>query len=1067
MKKCFTNCCTIGNRTGDRFRKKRNFSLAGMLLLLLQLVSFWASAQEKVITGVIKDVSGVTLPGVSVRLKNTQIGTSTLSDGKFSIKLPAGQANPALIISYVGYQTEELSIGDQTNITITLKQSNKDLDDVVVVGYGTKKKETLTGAIATVSAKSFQDKGSLASPLQALQGQVPGVIITRSSAAPGDEAWGVKLRGAVSVNATEPLVVIDGIASDSFRELRLLNPSDIESISFLKDASAAIYGSRAAGGVMLVTTKKAKLGKTTVEYGGAYTRKIIGLQPRLMSMDEWANGVIDARTNDGLGADDVWIRYANLALQNKGSYIDLTKSGAPISGAFTDVKDFVFLDNNWTDILWGGANSMQHDLSVSGSSEKSTYRLSLGYLDDGGTLQFGNNSNKRYNIRLNNTFNLSKKVTIESVIGYNRQAQVAPTMIGNVLGQGYPQPGFPEATLTGKPYAWGGQYTPNWFAALGGDNKLKVLQLNISESLKYKIIDGLTFVTNLGYNSSYASRDTQQNPIAWYNYTGTIQVQNNPTQAASYFQKSGATTDFYSATAYLQYIKTINKDHNLELTAGSQYERNEYDYSFTKVLDINPSLNVLSGSGATTTGKTKNHYAMGSYYGRASYNFRSKYLFDANARYDGSSKFLPANRWNFFYGISGAWRISQEDFLKENGIINELKLRASYGVVGNQAGIDLYDGQQLYTMSNGTGAYIGPGQLSFVAPSGTMVSFNRTWERIYNYNLGLDFGFLKNRLTGYVEIFKKNNNNMLLAQTYSGVLGANAPTSNIGKFKAQGAEGTLNWSDKIGDFSYRVGGVVTYATNKLTDFGGANVINQGFNSAVQDNPLNSVFGLVYAGRIQSEAERQAYLDKFNVGNSIGLSSAIRVGDNMYYDQNGDGKLDQNDLVYLGSDDPKLSYSANLGLDWKGFDFTAILQGAGERTIFRDDVNWRQPFRSVYLNTSNQSVDDHWTPTNTEAHFPKYSTNGTINAYNYQASSWSVENGAYLRLKNIIIGYTLPSKFIQRTKVLSKLRIYASGTDLWEVTHINDGWDPEATRTVSASQRYNFNRTLTFGLNATF
>jgi TonB-linked SusC/RagA family outer membrane protein len=1067
MKKCFTNCYTAISRIHDHLRKRRSFSLAIALLLSLQLVSFWSVAQEKTITGVIRDVSGLTLPGVSVKLKNTQVGASTLGDGKFLIKLPSGQTNPVLVVSYVGYDSQEVTIGSQTNITITLKETNKDLDEVVVVGYGTRKKETLTGAIATVSAKSFEDKGSLPSPLQALQGQVPGAIITRSSAAPGDEAWGVKLRGAVSVNATEPLVVIDGVAADSFRELRLINPSDIENISFLKDASAAIYGSRAAGGVMLVTTKKAKLGRTTVEYGGSYTRKIVGLQPRLMSMDEWANGVIDARTNDGFLADDVWIRYAQLALQNKGGYVDLTKSGAPISGAFTDVKDFVFLDNNWTDILWGGANSMQHDLSVSGRNEKSGYRLSLGYLDDDGTLRYGNNTNKRYNIRLNNNFNLSDKVSIESVIAYNRQAQVSPTMLGNVLGQGYPQPGLPAEGLTGKPYAWGGQFTPAAFAQYGGDNKLKVSQLSISEMLKYKITKDLSFVTNLGYNTSYAGRDTQQNPINWYNYTGTILVQSNPTQAASYFQKSGATTDFYSAAAYLQYVKTIAKDHNLDITAGAQYERNEYDYSFTKILDINPSLNVLSGAGATTTGKTKNHYALGSYYGRASYNYQSKYLFDFNGRYDGSSKFLPVNRWNFFYSFAGAWRLSQEDFLKDNSVISELKLRASYGIVGNQAGIDLYDGQQLYSLTSATGAYLGPGQVSYVSPSGTMVSYNRTWERLQKYNIGLDFGFLKNRLTGYVEIFRHNNNNMLLAQTYSGVLGANAPTSNIGKFRAQGAEGTINWSDKIGEINYRIGGVFTYATNKLIDFGGANVTNQGFNGAVQGNPLNSVFGLVYAGRIQSEAERQAYLDKFNVGNGIGLSSAIRVGDNMYFDNNGDGKLDLNDLVYLGSDDPKISYSFNLGADWKGFDFSAIFQGAGQRTIFRDDVNWRQPFRSVYLNTSNQSVDNHWTPTNTEAHFPKYSTNGTINTYNYQASSWSVENGAYLRLKNIVIGYTLPSDLIKKTKVLSRLRVYASGSDLWEHTLINDGWDPEATRAVSVSQRYPFNRTLTFGLNATF
>src|SRR5690606_5195549 len=266
--------------------------------------------------------------------------------------------------------------------------------------------------------------------------------------------------------------------------------------------------------VMLVTTKKAKAGKAIVEFNTLYTRKETGLQPRLMSMDEWAAGVVEARTNDGFGADDVWIRYANLALANKGGYIDARDlANAPIPGAFLDVKDFVFLDNNWTDILWGGANATQNDLSISGRGENSGYRLSFGYMYDGGTLRYGNNNNSRYNIRLANDFKVGDRFTVESVISFNRQDQVAPTMIGNVLGQGYPQPGFPSATLTGTPYAWGGQYTPNWFAELGGDNKLNVQSVNISETFKYKINDNLQLVSNLGYNTSTSLRETQQNHI--------------------------------------------------------------------------------------------------------------------------------------------------------------------------------------------------------------------------------------------------------------------------------------------------------------------------------------------------------------------------------------------------------------------------------------------------------------------------------------------------------------------------------------------------------------------------
>ncbi|HTN19734.1 MAG TPA: TonB-dependent receptor [Pelobium sp.] len=1029
-------------------------------------LSIGVFAQQHNVKGKVVDITtNETIIGASIKVKGSNIGTQTDVNGNFTLNVPDGGL---LLVSYLGYKPVEIPAKFNSPMVINLQVDDKQLSEVVVVGYGTQKKETLTGSVAKVDAKAFEDKGSLASPLQALQGQVPGVIITRGSSAPGDESWSLKLRGAVSATSTEPLVIIDGVAASSFRELRLINPSDIDNISFLKDAAAAIYGSRAAGGVVLVTTKKAKLGKAVIAYNGSYTRKFVGLQPHLMSLDQWANGVIEARTNDGFGADDVWIRYANLALANKGGYIDARDiTNQPVKGAFNDVKDFVFLNNNWSDVLWGGANSQQHDISVSGRNEKSGYRLSLGYTNDDGILKYGNNTNKRYNIRLNNDFKVFDKVSVESVIAYNRQDQVAPSLLGNIANGGYPQPGLPTQTLTGKPYAWGGQYTPTAFGTYGGDNRLNVSAINISETFKYQIYKDLQFVTNLGYNNSIATRDLQKNSIEWYNYEGDILVQTNPSQANSSYQKTFAKTDFYSATAYLNYNKTLAKNHNFGATLGTQYERNEYDSNGTTILDINSSLSTINGNGLVTPSYQKDHYALGSYFGRFNYNYKSKYLLEANARYDGSSKFLADNRWNFFYGFSGGWRLSEEDIVRDLNVFNELKLRASYGIVGNQSGIDLYDGQQLYNSVLGGGAYLGGGKVNYVTTNGRLVSFDRTWEKIHNYNVALDFSLLNNRLSGTAEWFIKKNNNMFLNQAYPTLLGANAPTANIGKFESKGWEGILNWNDKTGDWAYNIGGSVTYAKNNLIDFGGKNVTAQGFNGAVESYPLNSIFGLKYAGRIQTQEQAQAYLNKYNVGNGIGLNSKIGVGDNKYEDVNGDGVLDTKDLVYLGTDDPQLSYSVNAGASYKGFDFSVIFQGAGERTTFREDLNWRQPFRSVYLNTTNQSVGDHWTPQTTDGHFPRYSTDGSVNAYNYQASSWSAENGAYLRLKNVVLGYTLPQALVDKTKAFSKLRVYVSGQDLWEISHINDGWDPEATRTVSTYQRYPFNRFFTAGINATF
>ena len=344
--------------------------------------------QKTKVSGVVLDPNGEPVIGATVMEKGTSNGSVTDLDGKFSLNVASPRS--VIVISYIGYRTTEVS-AEKKVLSVTLKEDSEMLEEVVVVGYGAQKKETLTGSVAVVGPEMFKDKGTVANPLQAMQGQVPGLRITRSSAAPGEEGWGISIRAAVSRNTTEPLLIIDGVPASGVSEMAQLNAADIESINFLKDASAAIYGSKAAGGVILVTTKRAEKGKTRVEYNGSYTRKIVGLQPRLMSLDEWADGVIQARRNDGRPEDDQWIRYATMAKQMKGSWFKADGGGgvAPIPGAYTGVADFVFHDMNWTDVLWGNANSTQHDLSISGGSDKATYRLSLGYLYDQGTFAVG------------------------------------------------------------------------------------------------------------------------------------------------------------------------------------------------------------------------------------------------------------------------------------------------------------------------------------------------------------------------------------------------------------------------------------------------------------------------------------------------------------------------------------------------------------------------------------------------------------------------------------------------------------------------------------------------------
>lgn len=1027
--------------------------------------------QTGTVKGTVVDALGMPIIGANVMVKGTSNGTITDIDGNFSL---SNVSQGVLQISYIGYKTQEVAVkGNETNLQIVLKEDSELLGEVVVVGYGTMKKESLTGAIAVVDEKAFIGKGSLSSPLQALQGQVPGVMITRSSSAPGDESWGLNLRGSVSMNSTEPLIIIDGVAYESANELRLINPNDIESISFLKDGSAAIYGSRAAGGVVLITTKKGAEGKVKVEYSGSATLKTVGLMQEAMSLDQWATGLKQTLANDGqLG--NVWYTYADLAQKYKGTYIDLQTSANPFgTAAFTDVSDFVFADDvNWLDTLFGETWSTDHSLSLSGGTEKSAYRISLNYLYDGSTLQYGSNNNQRYNFRMNNTYNFTNNLKLESSIAYNRQDQVAPTMVDNVLSKTLPMPGLPFESMDGKPYAWGTWGSPAAMAEYGGDNKLKVSAINISETLNWKISDWLTANANVGYNTSTAQRDVVGNSITYYNYVGNKVVRTDPTQANSYYKQTSARTDFYSFSGYLAANKTFAEKHKLNLTVGSQYEFKDHTYFGVQVKDIQNGLEIVHGSGEVTLSGDEKRWqtAVLSYFTRFNYDYDGRYLLELNARYDGSSKFRPENRWAGFWGASAGWRINQESFLRDVDWLSDLKLRLSYAEVGNQSGIDNYDGIQFYNLvsAGDDGAYLGSDKVSYIKTNGSFASTKRKWERIKNYNIAVDFGFFNGALTGTVEAFLKKNDNMLVSMSYPAQLGDSAPKMNEGKFKGWGYEGQINYRGKIADVSYHVGGTLTFARNELTDYGGTTVLSSGYKSTMQGYPLNSIFGLRYAGKIQNEDQLEAYKAKYYENNGVGMPSNLRVGDNMYCDENADGVLDEKDYIYLGSDNPEIQYSFNMGAEWRGFDINFIFQGAANRFVYRGNSdNMTVPFRGYYTNTSTASIGNTWSVDTPDAYYAPYTSDGNINSWNYQASSLTAQDGRYLRLKNITIGYTFPAKLLKKTGFLQSARIYATGTDLWETTRIKDGWDPEAARDASGVKRYPFTRNFTFGMNLTF
>lgn len=1068
-----------------------------------------AFAQDVPVAGRVTQANGEGVPGVTVVVKGTTLGTSTGPDGSFSLNVPAGST---LVFTSVGFVKQEIPVNAAvSSLAVKLVEDTQTLGDVVVVGYGEQKKETMTGSVATVDEKIFKDRGVVDNPLSALQGQVPGVVVTRSAAAPGRAAWNFNIRGQASTNSTQPLIVIDGITINDNNALNSINPNDIESISFLKDAAAAIYGARAAGGVVLVTTKKAAAGKMTIQYDGSVSTKVLGLQPHLLNVQQFGQGLIDATTNDFYGVAPtsfVWYKMGQLMVNPPASgFIDLTNGNTtnpannPLNPGFGDVKDITFFDTNAADILWGRATSTQHNLALSGRSDKAGYRISLGFLNDGSQLQWGKNSNKRYNLRATNDFQFSDRVKLETNLSLERNTIVQPTITSGFLGQ-YSQPGFPVNTLDGKPYAWGTQYSPNWQAELGGENEDVTSRVFANLRLTTELVKNLRWVNQVGYNWALNDIEEQQKSITWYNYLGDLAYPSNPTRANTYFQREQRKDAFASLNSYLNYAKLLGERHDVSLTVGGAYERDEFSFFRTRTSNLAsddiPALGLGIGDAATrSNAEGKNHYAIGSVFGRANYAYNQKYLLEVNGRYDGSSKFRAEDRWKAFGGVSGGWRISEEGFLKDKyDFLSELKLRASYGVTGNQSGIGLYDYLQLLNVSyagtgnqNPTIPIIGSTSAVIVGPTNSLVSLDRTWERIENMNVGADIAVLNRRLSVSADYFVRHNRNMLIPQQYAAVLGAAAPARNQGHLKVWGWEAQVNWQDNIGEFGYRIGGSITDNQNEVVDYGGTSVITAGYNGIVQGYPLGSYFGLVYDGRIQTEEQRAAMQALTAGGGVVAVptrntngTGGVRIGDNAYKDVNGDGQLSGaladgslGDLKFLGTDNPRYSYSINLGANWKGFDFTAIVQGVGKRTIFREG-NWRVPFGSIFQGQTDFWTGDTWTPDNTGAYYPILSAgqNGTTyNNYNYQISDWSVQNGAYARLKNVVFGYTIPQSITKRFGA-DRVRIYYSGSDLWETTRIKDGWDPEASRAVgriantsTTFERYPFFRLHTAGVNFTF
>lgn len=1054
--------------TKSFYKKLKNTGFFCMLLASLAAIG----QTNRDIKGKVTDgTTGEPVVGATVKVLGSSAGTMTDNDGSF--RVPNVAINSTISVTFIGYKTFTSKLGNATFLDVKLETIADELDEFVVVAYGTQKKVTVTGAVDQIDSKVFESRAVTNVGL-ALQGQTPGLLVTRNSPRPGNEGIAFQINGATSVNGGSPLIVIDGVPALNGSALQQMNPDDIESISVLKDGSAAIYGSRAANGVILVTTKKGK-GKVQVDYTNNLRFTTNGITGYATDMKQYATVWLEANKEEAIPNWWGWVSRENMEKMQQG-----------IEGIYpTQFWGDLFIGNsNRIDELFARRYSHQHNLSVSNRGENSGYRISLGYADNKGNLATAYDGQKQYNLRFNHDYTLSKRVTLESGITVQNSNTSTPSsgLDGTLFANDMPF--FPAKNPYGQWNAnFGNVGNRNAAAATtdgGRDDQFRTLsRLDLKGTVK--ITSDLSFEASTSLQNEEFRRERYVNPVQLYDWYGnkanealssTVQNSGNPGY------QTWANNSFYQYySAILNYRKTLGDFHNLTIMGGINAEKfqnkslsgSRVNFVDDGVYDLNvASTNVVFNSGG------KNQRGFYSYLSRINYDFKEKYLFEVLGRRDGSSMFDAGFKFKNFGNASLGWVFSNEEFMSDLTFLNFGKLRLSSGVSGNNVGIGNYD--YVSTVNNGTTALGFPTALqpnSSLAANG-LISRDRTWERVYQQNIGIDLGFLSNRLTATFDYFIKDNKGMLVNVNYPSVLGGSAPRTNSGHLNVKGWGLNLLWKDKVKDFSYNVSFNISDNKTLLKNMEGADIYGPGRTAAVNGYPLNSWFLYQTDGYFSSDEEVRNYYSQY--GQTAGLlagvqgTNILRPGDIKVVDVNGDGivsnvfdasKSTPADYVFMGDNVPHFVFGTNISANWKGFDFNAFFQGVGKQYVMRS--GWMAyPFATLYTNQPHSFIGRTWTEDNPDAEFPRLTSYASRASWNYANKDFMLQNNRYVRLKTLILGYTIPQKLSKKAG-LERLRLYFSGNDLWELTSIKDGYDPETGET-SQNSGYPFFRTWSFGLN---
>ncbi|RAV29563.1 SusC/RagA family TonB-linked outer membrane protein [Sinomicrobium soli] len=1024
------------------------------LLCLLLLAQGYLFAQEITVNGTVtSSEDGLPLPGASILVKGTTRGTVTDFDGNYSIGVSPGNE---LEISYVGFKTITIPADGETRIDIVLEPDSKLLDEVVVVGYSTQRKADITGAVSVVDIEEMS-KQTEPNPIKALQGRIPGVNISTDGSPSGGNT-SITIRGVGTLNNTDPLYVIDGVPTKS--GMHELNPNDIASIQVLKDASSAsIYGSRASNGVIIITTKQGKTGKMRVNFNYYSSFSSYANRQEVLNAREYGRVLWQANINDGIEPNT-----NNLSYQFDWGVVDGTPTlhNILIPEYLDGEKTLKSANTNWYDEIsqQGIANSL--DLSVSNGSEKGNYMFSLGYYDNKGIIK--TTEFKRLSARMNSSYNfLDGKLKIGENFTLNRTSEVQdPGVLDPALRA---LPVLPVRTVDGR--GWGGpvggmndRQNPVRLLEYNKDNGYKYLRLFGNAYAELKPVENLLLKTSYGIDyNDYYQRTLQRSYVSGYlkNDKNAVNIDK-------------ATTVKWTWTNTAQYDLALDK-HTLNFLAGMEMFREDYENTWQRkedfLIETPDYMYPDAGTGEAYNGGSATAYSLLSYFGKISYDYDARYLFSATLRHDGSSRFGKNNRFGTFPAFSAGWRISNEAFAgKSLPFFSDLKLRLGWGQTGNQeisneAIYSLYRANYAgedptWNTSYGT-AYDLAGNGNGLLPSGFIAiqtgNDDLKWETTTQTNIGLDFGFLNQSLSGSVDLYKKVTKDILVLPPYLGVIGEGGDRwVNGATMENEGIELALQYRNSTEwGLQYDISGNIAANKNKITglpeevrnNYGG-----DGQDDNILGRPINSMYGYVADGlfRTAQEVENSAVQE----GKGLGR---IR-----YSDLNDDGIIDDKDRAWIGNPNPGFSYGFNISLEYGNFDLSAFWQGVGNVDII-NQTKYQTDFWSVDDVGSNKGTRllHAWSPENPGSDIPALTTIDS-NAES-RFSSYYVENGSYLKLRVLQLGYSLPENILEKYGIAT-FRLYANAQNLWTITSSGfTGVDPEAP-----GFGYPLPLTFTLGLN---